>query len=356
MTPAAADIVQVLSPAYVEISQSGKGVHVIVKGQLPAGARRKGPIESYSEGRYFAITGNIMAGSSTTVPDRTNELAAFHTKYLAGGDVPDAIGDQKASLPSNVTPVDIDAILAKIDASPEARGFSALYEEGETRPGKSASESDMWMAAVLAKYTRDATVIEAIMRQSALKRPKWNESRPMPGRKDGTILRRVIAAALRQVPERKTHTGDQPIRTVAEIIKNGMPVPPASVVEGLAWAERITLMAAREGLGKSTLFGEAAAAVSAGRPFLDKFPTVQGSVLWILSEEAEGEMILRALDFDIPRAGLSFLYVQDHPSEVLPELLAGVASRSPGSLSSIRCTPGPRKRSSAAHNRMIGRR
>ncbi len=333
MTPAAKDIVQMLSPAFVEISQSGKGIHVIVRGALPEGARRKGPIEVYSEGRYFAITGNIMAGSSVNIPDRTEELAQFHARYLSGGieeSIPQSAPVSESVKSPNVTDTDTAAVLAKIDASTDARFFTTLYEFGETRPGKSASESDMAMAAMLAKYTRDAGLIESVMRSSALRRPKWSESRPMPGRKDGTILRRVIAAALRQVPERKAHGGiEQPVRSVADIIKNGLPVPPAEVAHGLAWAERITLIAAREGLGKSTLFGEAATAVSAGRPFLGKFPTVQGAVLWVLSEEAEGEMILRALDFDPERKGLDFLFVQDHPSDALAQLVEGVAKIQP---------------------------
>lgn len=326
MLPAAQDIVQSLSPAYTEISQSGKGIHIIVKGTLPAGARRKGPIEVYSEGRYFAITGNILAGSVAAVPDRTEALGDFHRKYLSGAD--DTA--PAATVPAAPTSDAVTAVLAKVDASPDARFFTTLYEFGETRPGKSASESDMAMAAMLAKYTRSAEVIEAVMKASALRRPKWNEARPIPGRKDGTILRRVIAAALRQVPERKHLSGgDQPIRSVADIIKNGLPIPPAEVAHGIAWLGRITLMAAREGLGKSTLFGEAAAAVSAGRMFLGKFPTVQGPVLWVLSEEAESEMVQRAIEYDAAHAGISMLFVQDHPSEALAELVAGVASIKP---------------------------
>src|SRR5690242_10515529 len=126
LTPAAQDIVHMLSPAYVEISQSGKGVHVIVKGSLPAGARRKGPIESYSEARYFAITGDIMAGSSTTVPDRTTELAAFHAKYLSGGDVPPAEG-QEPSQTTKASESDIAAVLDRIEMSPDGRAFNALF-------------------------------------------------------------------------------------------------------------------------------------------------------------------------------------------------------------------------------------
>lgn len=344
MTPAAQDIVQTLAPAYTEISQSGKGIHIIVRGTLPAGARRKGPIEVYSEGRYFAITGNILAGSVATVPDRTEALGDFHRKYLSGAD--DTA--PAAAATTAPTPEAVTAVLAKVEASPDARFFTTLYEFGETRPGKSASESDMAMAAMLAKYTRSADTIEAIMKASALKRPKWNESRPMPGRKDGTILRRVIAAALRQVPERKvlhsvTHGG---LMSVGELLKNpDLLKPPEPVVPGLAWKGRITLVAAAEGLGKSTLFAAAAAAVTLGSRFLMDpecerkqhpmktcacfEPCAQGAVVWVLVEEHANDFVIRAVTYDPERKGVDQLFLLDRPSEALAELRASVAAKTP---------------------------
>jgi Uncharacterized conserved protein len=43
--------------SYTEISPSGKGIHIICRGTLPPGRRRKGPIEMYAEKRYFTVTG-----------------------------------------------------------------------------------------------------------------------------------------------------------------------------------------------------------------------------------------------------------------------------------------------------------
>src|SRR5205823_9716466 len=60
--------------------------------------------------------------------------------------------------------------------------------------------------------------------------------------------------------------------------------PPAPIVPGLAWAGRLTLVAAREGVGKSTLFAAVAAAVTTGGEFLGE-RCVQGTVLWVLVEE-----------------------------------------------------------------------
>ena len=44
--------------SYAELSQSGNGIHIICKGSLPDGARRRGKIEMYDKGRFFIMTGN----------------------------------------------------------------------------------------------------------------------------------------------------------------------------------------------------------------------------------------------------------------------------------------------------------
>jgi putative DNA primase/helicase len=45
--------------AYSEISPSGTGIHVIVRGKAPN--RRRGPVEVYSSERYFCVTGEVLA-------------------------------------------------------------------------------------------------------------------------------------------------------------------------------------------------------------------------------------------------------------------------------------------------------
>ena len=52
----AADVIAHLD-SYTEASPSGTGVHIILKGSLPPGRRREGPIEMYDSNRYFTVTG-----------------------------------------------------------------------------------------------------------------------------------------------------------------------------------------------------------------------------------------------------------------------------------------------------------
>ncbi|MDD2310219.1 MAG: hypothetical protein PHH91_11610 [Desulfuromonadaceae bacterium] len=46
--------------SYTEISPSGTGVHIIVKGKLPGKGKRVGNIEIYDQVRYFTVTGDIL--------------------------------------------------------------------------------------------------------------------------------------------------------------------------------------------------------------------------------------------------------------------------------------------------------
>lgn len=47
--------------SYAEKSFSGNGIHIICKGKLPSGGRRKGKIEMYDQGRFFVMTGNYCS-------------------------------------------------------------------------------------------------------------------------------------------------------------------------------------------------------------------------------------------------------------------------------------------------------
>lgn len=50
--------------SYTEISPSGKGLHIIIKGKKPGGRCKTALIEIYDQDHYFTITGNMLAGES----------------------------------------------------------------------------------------------------------------------------------------------------------------------------------------------------------------------------------------------------------------------------------------------------
>jgi len=57
LEPWAEKIVEALA-GYAEVSPSGRGVHVIVRGKVPG--RKRGSVEAYSMARFFTMTGEAL--------------------------------------------------------------------------------------------------------------------------------------------------------------------------------------------------------------------------------------------------------------------------------------------------------
>jgi putative DNA primase/helicase len=49
---------------YTELSPSGSGVHIIVRGELSGGGNRKGSLEMYDKKRFFTMTGHVLGETS----------------------------------------------------------------------------------------------------------------------------------------------------------------------------------------------------------------------------------------------------------------------------------------------------
>ena len=82
--------------------------------------------------------------------------------------------------------------------------------------------------------------------------------------------------------------------------------PPTSVAPRLVWSKRVTLLAAREKCGKSTLAGAAAAAVSTGAAFLGE-RCIPGNVLIVSLEEHPQEFVQRLMKFGADPARIAIV-------------------------------------------------
>jgi hypothetical protein len=161
--------------SYTEISPSGSGVHILLRGGLLPGGRRQGHVEIYADGRYFTITGHHLEGTPTTIEERTAELAALHGRLFGhnGGK-----GDHQ-SVPRPVASVATDdaALLERARGASNGTKFSALWA-GDTTGYSSSSEADLALSRLLAFWTHgDAGRIDRLVRASGLFRPKWDERR-----------------------------------------------------------------------------------------------------------------------------------------------------------------------------------
>ena len=159
--------------SYTEISRSGSGIHIICKGKLPEGSRRKGGVEMYSEGRYFICTGNIYNPSYVDVKDCTESVKILHNKYL-----PTSVPKAEISRPYEIIDLDDAEVIDKARACKSGSLFSMLYAGQWEGLFPSQSEADLALCNMLAFWTaRNADQMDRIFRSSGLFRKKWDTQR-----------------------------------------------------------------------------------------------------------------------------------------------------------------------------------
>lgn len=182
LDPAAAEIIETVQ-SYTELSPSGTGIHILCKGVLPEGRKRRGAVEMYSTLRYFTVTGNQF-GLEYPFSDCTERVAVMHRKYL--GEEETAAGTQKAALPMPAgrgtnADMSVDAILRRMFDSKHGQKLQDLYNGSWERYGigdGSQSSADQAFCNTLAFWCRcDAALMDAIFRRSGLYRQKWDKRR-----------------------------------------------------------------------------------------------------------------------------------------------------------------------------------
>jgi primase-polymerase (primpol)-like protein len=175
--------------SYTEVSPSGSGLHVIARGFLPPGRRRKGGVEMYADRRYFTVTGAHLEGTPTTIRERTSELAALHARIFGMVPLASAPPAGRSGPPSRT--MEDAALLERASTARNGVKFSALWR-GDTSAYPSHSEADQALCNLLAFWTGgDAGRIDHLFRASGLMRPKWDERRG-----GQTYGERTITAAL----------------------------------------------------------------------------------------------------------------------------------------------------------------
>ena len=156
--------------SYAEFSTSGNGIHIICRGTLPPGGRRKGRYEFYETGRYFIMTGNVINGFRD-IKDCTESVKPLHEKYVGGGTAPTT--GIRPVLPLHLADAEIIRLAS---TSKQQTLFNALWAGRWEDLYPSHSEADLALCNILAFWTgRDEAVMDRLFRQSGLHRDKWNQ-------------------------------------------------------------------------------------------------------------------------------------------------------------------------------------
>lgn len=167
--------------SYTEISPSGTGLHVIARGELPDGPRRRGSVEMYDTGRFFTMTGDRLVGTPSTVCTRPSALHSVHQTHVTADEqrehetTADAAWDGRTVSTAGTSLPSDEVLLERARSAENGEKFSRLWA-GDTGGYDSQSEADMALCCLLAFWTAgDASRIDDLFRQSGLMRSKWDE-------------------------------------------------------------------------------------------------------------------------------------------------------------------------------------
>lgn len=178
--------------SYTEISPSGTGLRIFVRGTLPPTGRKKGPLEFYPDGRYLTITGNHVAGTPTTVEDRDAVLQEIHAAHF-----PSPSQNDNGDRPSQAISADDETQLARMFASKHGDEIKKLWD-GEwagVHPSQSEAESSLCFHLAF-WFGRDPERMDRLFRLSKLMRDKWDSPRG-----DSTYGKDCIAHACEMTTE-----------------------------------------------------------------------------------------------------------------------------------------------------------
>jgi putative DNA primase/helicase len=185
--------------SYTEVSPSGTGLKVFMRGELPPGRRRKGKIEMYDSARFFTTTGHRLSGIPSSVHARQDELTALHRGVFGEPIAPPSVGGSRGGQECRVQSLRDDELLERAMQATNGEKFASLWA-GDTsayRNGdnEGCSEADLALCSLLAFWCGpDEERIDRLFRASGLYRPKWDKRHYGDGR---TYGQGTIANALK---------------------------------------------------------------------------------------------------------------------------------------------------------------
>lgn len=291
--------------SYTEISPSGRGVKIFVRGRKPAHARSvvrglgpdgAGEMEVYDVHRYFAVTGRVLPDTPKAIKDCQAELTALCDRHwpppaLNASDVvvaatPPAPIDKPVEVQ---TPNTADNRLFRCLATMLAMDVQD-HNDGSFRLFAAACRcvehnlSDHEACVCLRAYALQRPFPSGFTDQELLKRVRDAERTTQRGRaiKDDVDIGQVVRGLL-------TGTDDDAPQylTIGQMLHRYPALRPPIIHGLLREGETMNVIAAPK-TGKSWLVTDLAMAVATGRKWLDIYETESGRVL-ILDNELHGE-------------------------------------------------------------------
>lgn len=144
--------------SYTELSPSGTGIHIIVKGKVDRG-RRRSKIEIYPHERFFTMTGNVYR--DLPINEHGEALQLLYNEMGGPADIHDNQTDQPER-------EDDATVMSRMFEAVNGDKARDLYEGRYDTYYESQSEADFALVDIIAFYTQNRFQIVRIFHTSAL--------------------------------------------------------------------------------------------------------------------------------------------------------------------------------------------
>jgi len=305
----AVDILKTLN-SYSEVSQSGRGIHIIVKAELlGTGVKKHLPgtnheVEVYDRGRFFCTTGHRLNNYPADVQECQEAIVELYE--LLNQPATQGKPSEKQPVSANTSDDDVTKLASE---AKNGEKFKRLMD-GDASDYPSESEADAGLAAMIGFYTQDFDQVLRIIQGSGLWDEKWEREDYQqstisgalailtehyhPPREKRATQERPQPQTEQKTPKTKTERMEraeraqwgnaksaqqlknEPRETIPMIIGNGLiPVGGYSIIGGHAKT------------GKTTLALQMAICAASGTDFLRCFPVkTRHNVLFVYLENA----------------------------------------------------------------------
>ena len=180
------DLIKLTKNCYIEVSQSGKGLHFIFEGKKTTTISHTTNYELYDNNRWLALTGNYLHMPSQLPQLDENDMKQLE-QYLFKDEL-----KKKAKMSQNTAKtaqkgnnLELDQIIKKIKNSKQADNFNALWNADD---GENPSSGDQALVNILVWWTNhDTAKADQLFRKSARMRDKWDEVHSSDGQTYGQL-------------------------------------------------------------------------------------------------------------------------------------------------------------------------
>jgi hypothetical protein len=269
---------------YTEVSPSGRGIKLIMRGRLEGSGKRvpwgDGAIELYDRGHFFTITGQPFNGAPAEIKDCQAELTALYHKLCGVQGAADKPGK----------------------SSPKERTAAGRILQGQRHAALLST-----VGAMIARRTPQESIMAEMLEENATRFDP-----PLPEEEVRSQVTRIYARYTRRPSDGAPPEGEDCRSVIVREMR-----PRTEIVEGLLHERELVLVIGDYTLGKSPFAQDLAIHIATGKRWCGR--EVQRHPVVYIDPENPAEVLQGNLQRLCTRLGIPYPAVEDFDAYLLKD-------------------------------------